>query len=114
MGTQGARTVGVEEELLLVDVDDRAAAVGRGPRRRRVAEQQPDDVGPEGGVEGELQRYMVETQSSVCTDLADVERELRDWRHTVSIAAREAGAGPRRSGPRPLPVTASSRPSCGT
>jgi carboxylate-amine ligase len=89
----GVRTVGVEEEVLLVDV-----ATGRPCSvAARVIDaltgEEPRDIGREGGVEGELQRYMVETQSSVRTDLADVERELRGWRHRVAVAAREAGAG---------------------
>ena len=97
------RTVGVEEELLLVDM-----ATGR-PRSvaARVIDalspDQPHDVGSEGGVESELQRYMVETQSSVCTDLTDVERELRQWRHRVATAAREAGAGAAALATSPVP-----------
>ena len=46
---------------------------------------------------------MVETQSSVGTDLAAVEHELKDWRHTVSVAAREAGAGSAALGTSPFP-----------
>ena len=95
MGTLEARTVGVEEELLLVDVTTGRPRSVAGRVVDAVAARQPDDVGPEGGVEGELQRYMVETQSSVCTDLADVERELRDWRHAVSVAAHRVGGGAR-------------------
>jgi carboxylate-amine ligase len=86
------RTVGVEEELLLVDVHT--------GKPRAVASQviaaTKADSGPaagEGGVEAELQRYMVETQSSVASELADVEDELREWRRVVASAAREAGAG---------------------
>ncbi|MEP6651575.1 MAG: glutamate--cysteine ligase, partial [Lapillicoccus sp.] len=103
MGTEAARTVGVEEELLLVDI-----ATGR-PRSvaGRVIDAASGDQAPEGGVdggvEGELQRYMVETQSSVCTDLIDVERELKDWRQTVAVAAREAGAGSAALATAPLP-----------
>ena len=100
---QGERTVGVEEELLLVDVSTGRPRSVAGQVIGAVSGDQPDDVGREGGVEGELQRYMVETQSSVCTDLADVERELRDWRHTVSVAAREAGAGSAALATSPLP-----------
>ena len=86
------RTVGVEEELLLVDVHT--------GKPRSVANQViaaadrhgvPGDG--EGGVEAELQRYMVETQSSVASELASVEGELRKWRRAVASAAREAGAG---------------------
>ena len=100
---QGERTVGVEEELLLVDVSTGRPRSVAGQVIGAVSGDQPDEVGREGGVEGELQRYMVETQSSVGTDLADVERELRDWRHTVSVAAREAGAGSAALATSPLP-----------
>jgi carboxylate-amine ligase len=50
-------------------------------------------VAGDGGVEPELQRYMVETQSSAASDLSDVEAELREWRRVVARAAWEAGAG---------------------
>jgi carboxylate-amine ligase len=91
--TSAMRTVGVEEELLLVDV--------RTGKPRSVASQviaaatDQDDapVAGDGGVESELQRYMVETQSSAASDLSDVEAELREWRRVVAHAAREAGAG---------------------
>jgi glutamate---cysteine ligase / carboxylate-amine ligase len=86
------RTVGVEEELLLVDVHT--------GKPRSVASQvlavTDEDSGHgagEGGVEAELQRYMVETQSSVASELADLETQLREWRRVVASAAREAGAG---------------------
>ena len=36
---------------------------------------------------------MVETQSSVASELADVEEELRRWRRVVANAAREARRG---------------------
>lgn len=101
------RTVGVEEELLLVDL--------RSGRPRSVAGQVLDGVagdsvdggveggGVAGGVEGELQRSMVETQSSAATDLADVGRELRGWRRTVAAAARDAGAGCAAIATSPMP-----------
>jgi glutamate---cysteine ligase / carboxylate-amine ligase len=86
------RTVGVEEELLLVDMHT--------GKPRSVASQviaaADEDSGHgagQGGVEAELQRYMVETQSSVASELADVGEELRQWRGAVANAAREAGAG---------------------
>ena len=90
--TSAMRTVGVEEELLLVDV--------RTGKPRSVASQviaaatDEDDapVAGDGGVEHELQRYMVETQSSAASDLSNVEAELREWRRVVAHAAREAGA----------------------
>ena len=85
------RTVGVEEELLLVDVQT--------GRPRSVAsqviaatEKRSGQGAGEGGVEAELQQYMLETQSSVASDLADVGEELRKWRRVVASAARVAGA----------------------
>ena len=83
--TSAMRTVGVEEELLLVDVHT--------GKLRSVASHVVAAAAGEGGVEAELQRYMVETQSSVASELADVEDELREWRRVVASAAREAGAG---------------------
>jgi glutamate---cysteine ligase / carboxylate-amine ligase len=102
--TSAMRTVGVEEELLLVDVHT--------GKPRSVASQviaaTNADSGPaagEGGVEAELQRYMVETQSSVASELADVEDELRKWRRVVASAAREAGAGVAAIGTAPVAGT---------
>jgi len=90
--TSAMRTVGVEEELLLVDVHTGKPRSVAG----QVIAATNADSGPaagEGGVEAELQRYMVETQSAVASELADVEDELRKWRRVVASAAREAGAG---------------------
>lgn len=100
--TAAMRTVGVEEELLLVDVHT--------GRPRSVASQviaaatDKDDgrTDGEGGVEAELQRYMVETQSSAARELADVDKELREWRKVVAHAAREAGAGVAALGAAPV------------
>jgi glutamate---cysteine ligase / carboxylate-amine ligase len=86
------RTVGVEEELLLVDVH---TGKPRSVASQVIAGADGDNVrgAGEGGVEAELQRYVVEIQSSVASELADVEEELRKWRRVVASAAREAGAG---------------------
>lgn len=83
------RTVGVEEELLLVDVH---SGKPRSVASQVIAATDGETVhgAGEGGVEAELQRYMVETQSSVASELADVEEELRKWRRVVASAAREA------------------------
>ena len=102
MGTVGERTVGVEEEMLLVDLATGRPRSVAGRVIDAAASGRPSETGSEGGVEGELQRYMVETQSSVCTELADVEGELRGWRHRVAVAAREAGAGSAALGTAPL------------
>ena len=90
--TSAMRTVGVEEELLLVDVH---TGKPRSVASQVIAATDGDSVRGtgEGGVEAELQRYVVETQSSVASELADVEEELHEWRLVVASAAREAGAG---------------------
>ena len=90
--TSAMRTVGVEEELLLVDVH---TGKPRSVASQVIAATDGDSVhgAGEGGVEAELQRYMVETQSSAASELADVEEALRKWRRVVASAAREAGAG---------------------
>jgi len=90
--TSAMRTVGVEEELLLVDVH---TGKPRSVASQVIAAVDGDGAGgaSEGGVDAELQRYVVETQSSVASELADVEEELGEWRRVVASAAREAGAG---------------------
>jgi glutamate---cysteine ligase / carboxylate-amine ligase len=86
------RSVGVEEELLLVDMH---TGKPRSVASQVIAATDRDSVpgAGGGGVEAELQRYMVETQSSAASELADVEEELRDRRRVVASAARVAGAG---------------------
>jgi carboxylate-amine ligase len=103
MGAAEVRTVGVEEELLLVELSTGRPRSVAGRVIDALADAQPDDVGPDGGVEGELQRYMVETQSSARTALSEVEAELRDWRGTVAVAARESGAGAAAIATAPVP-----------
>ena len=90
--TSAMRTVGVEEELLLVDVH---TGKPRSVASQVIATAHEDNApaAGDGGVEPELQRYMVETQSSAASDLSDVDAELREWRRVVAHAAREAGAG---------------------
>ena len=70
------RTVGVEEELLLVDVQ---TGKPRSVASQVIAATDDDSAhgaggggAGEGGVEAELQRYMVETQSSVAGELGEV------------------------------------------
>jgi carboxylate-amine ligase len=102
--TSAMRTVGVEEELLLVDVHTgkpRAVA----SQVLAATEEDTAHEAAEGGVEAELQRYMVETQSSVASELADVAEELRNWRHVVANAARDAGAGVAAIGTAPVAGT---------
>ena len=92
--TSGMRTLGVEEELLLVDVHTgKPRSVASQVVAAAAADGDNAQEASEGGVEAEFQRYMVETQSSVASELATVEAELRERRRVVARAARAAGAG---------------------
>ncbi|MFE6508252.1 glutamate--cysteine ligase [Nocardioides sp. NPDC057767] len=101
------RTVGVEEELLLVD------AVTGAPRSvasevLRVAHRHGDTeagVGEVGGSVGpEMQEQQVETDTPPEEHLGLLELDLRRWRDKARAAAKEAGAMILASGTTPLPV----------
>lgn len=102
------RTVGVEEELLLVDADTgRPRAVAA--QVLRLAEKRDrtaiDDTDTPGGtLAHELQQEQVEIDTHPHADLASLEDELRQWRRTTSVLAREAGARVVATGTSPLPV----------
>ena len=89
------RTVGVEEEFLLVDPDDgRAMAVGG-----VVLTVDGDDE-----LTGELQREQVETGTSPCHGLGELGGELRRTRERARAAANSAGAALAPLATSPLPV----------
>ncbi|MGY1776282.1 glutamate--cysteine ligase [Geodermatophilus sp. SYSU D00804] len=96
------RTVGVEEELLVVDPS--GTPVPRGPEALAVAAHRGEGETPEqhesaaqeeegspGHLVPELKRQQVELGTRVCTGLAEVERELRYWRGRADAAARAVG-----------------------
>ena len=74
-------TLGVEEELLLVDPDSGELR----PVAARAVRAHED-------VEAELFLQQVETQTSPCRSLDDLHREIRSSRRAVCDAAEEAGA----------------------
>jgi glutamate---cysteine ligase / carboxylate-amine ligase len=97
------RSVGVEEELLLVEPDTGrpAAVAGSAMRAARQAAAEPDpepgrDAGPEGGegakLEFELQLQQLETNTDPYRTLDDLGRELRRCRAAAASAAQQAGA----------------------
>lgn len=107
------RTMGVEEELLLVDEHGRAVAVASsvlaaaedrlgGPGRQ--VEDPSDDAGHGEGLEAELQLQQVEIDSRPCFDLADLRDDLVARRRQVDELARGAGARVAGLGTSPLPV----------
>ena len=108
------RTVGVEEELLLVDAEtghpltegpgvvDRAPAYLRGTVNSEAGAR----LGrPAGSVASELQQQQVEIDTAPRTALLDLELDLRSWRAAASRAAEELGARVVATGMSPLPFT---------
>lgn len=103
----GARSVGVEEELLLVDPDDGQALAASAAVLRRVAE-----VGCE-ALTSELTRQQVETNTNPCSSLEELASEVRRWRRAAADAASGSDASVAAMATSPLPVhpsiTSSSR-----
>jgi carboxylate-amine ligase len=89
------RTVGVEEEYLLVDPDT---------GRPRAVSHVALAAGSAGGLTGELQREQLESATRPCASLADVDRELRRARTSAARAATAAGAQLAALGTSPLAV----------
>ncbi len=104
------RTVGVEEELLLVDATTgRARALAREVLARAARDGDTDrghatDAEPSGGIEGELQQEQIETQTPPVRDLGTLGAELRRWRRRAAAAAEPLGCGIAAVGLSPLPV----------
>jgi carboxylate-amine ligase len=88
------RSVGVEEEFLLVEP-------GTG-RSRAVAGTVLRTGGPD--LEGELQEQQLETNSQPCQSLEDLHRELRRCRAAAAEAAGRAGAQVAAMATLPVPV----------
>ncbi len=94
-GATDARTVGVEEEFLLVDPDSgEARAMAGGVLQAADAEE----------LTGELQREQLETGTQPCRSLDDVGRELRRVRAAARDAARVVGVELAALGTSPLPA----------
>jgi len=90
--TVGMRTVGVEEELLLIDAHhDRTKPVATQVLRLATARGYADG-GLGGSLVHELQEQQLEAYTSPQVAMAQLEEELRCWRSRADSAAREAGA----------------------
>jgi carboxylate-amine ligase len=116
------RTLGIEEELLVVDTETgRPRSVAERVLRRapghgdaEVSSEdgqhsegsggQPTDE-PGGSLEAELQQQQLETDTPPRTDLADLDDDLRVWRDVAIVAARKTGARIVAAGTSPMPVT---------
>lgn len=108
------RTVGIEEELLLVEPESGrpiavSASVLRGTDspeiRRKAGVTEREEEGPGGNVTAEMQQQQVETDTPPRTSLDDLERDLATWRELAIRSARESGAQVLATGTSPLPVT---------
>jgi carboxylate-amine ligase len=123
----GMRTVGVEEELLVVDPAGNPVPLGPGAleaasrrgegetvaehdRAERATEDPADDgAAGTGGAPGahlvpELKEQQIELGTRVCSELSEVAAELRHWRSRADAAARTAGARVAALASAPVPV----------
>lgn len=100
------RTVGVEEEMLLVDIRDGRPKSVQGQVLLRSALQAPGVTahGVTGAVEGEFQQEQLETQTPPVSALADLEDEVRRWRRSADDAARRADCRVAALASSPLPA----------
>ncbi|MCM3659948.1 glutamate--cysteine ligase [Georgenia satyanarayanai] len=108
------RTVGVEEELLLVrSGTGQAVSLAQQVLRRAdvIGDADPDGPGPTGApgaagssLDGELQRQQVETGTAPHRHLLALHEELGSWRAHAESAARRVGARAVALGTSPLPV----------
>jgi glutamate---cysteine ligase / carboxylate-amine ligase len=86
------RTVGVEEELILVDPETlRLTSVSHGAVQlaQQADDGESDDIE---AVEEELFRPQIETATPPCATLADLDRDIRRARRQAAEAASESGA----------------------
>ncbi|MEU6346618.1 glutamate--cysteine ligase [Streptomyces sp. NPDC046977] len=98
-----ARTVGVEEELLLVDA--------RTAEPRAVADAVLDGGGPWAReLVVELQQQQLELNTSPCVTLDQLRGELRTWRRRAARLAAGQGVDIAALGTSPLPVSPSLTP----
>ena len=89
------RTVGVEEELLVVDAESgRPLSVAERVLRKATSSEElekaglsEDETSPGGTVEAELKRQQVETDTPPRTDLADLDKDVCSWRGLAVTAA---------------------------
>lgn len=108
------RTLGIEEELLLVDGESgRPLSVSSSVLRRAETPEQRRRAGvpdrpadsPGGNVTGELQQQQLETDTPPRTSLTELGDDLATWRDLAIRSARESGARVLATGTSPLPVT---------
>ena len=106
----GVRSVGVEEELLLVEPHTgrpravAAAVLEADGAGGASADSDPGGGGPEQELEYELQLQQVETSTRPCETLDELEGELRRARAAAADAAGRVGVRVAALGTSPVPV----------
>ncbi len=91
--TERVRTVGVEEEFMLVAADGGLRPVAPAVLRYADATRpHSDDAVPGGHLEKELKQEQIETSTHPCEDLDDLAGQLRVQRAAADGSARLAGA----------------------
>ncbi|MFH9134053.1 glutamate--cysteine ligase [Streptomyces sp. NPDC017524] len=96
-----ARTVGVEEELLLVDP---ASGEARALSSAVLAIAEKEAVG-ESAFEQELHRQQLEFSTHPCADMSELAASVQQWRTAAVRHASEVGASVVALGTSPLPVS---------
>ncbi|MEU6957731.1 glutamate--cysteine ligase [Streptomyces sp. NPDC045714] len=96
-----ARTVGVEEELLLVDA---ASGEARALSSAVLAIAEKEAVG-DSAFESELHRQQVEFSTHPCADMSELAASVHRWRNEAVRHATEAGASVVALATSPLPVS---------
>lgn len=87
------RTIGVEEEFLLVDEDGAPRAVAAAVLQHASAQDGDDDPAtPGGSLEKEFAEEQVETSTHPCTDLGALLEQVRAGRWHADTSAQHAGA----------------------
>jgi glutamate---cysteine ligase / carboxylate-amine ligase len=110
------RTVGVEEELLLVEQQTGAPTAIAERLLQRWKSDADTDRGAEkrpfaGAIEGELQQQQIEIESAPCTSLADLAHQIQDWRRQADQLARTSAGRAVAIATSPLAVSPQMMPS---
>lgn len=107
------RSVGVEEELLLVEPGTGRALPVAGDVLEHAKAWPDDEVRGWGGelIESELQQQQLEIHTRPLTDLDELDEELRAARRTADQVARAAGARIAATGLYPSPIIPVATPS---
>ena len=100
------RTVGVEEEMLLVDVHTGRPRAVSGQMLLHAPRRRPESagVGVHGALAAEMQQQQIETRTAPAADMAGLRAEVRRWRSEAVSAARGTGSSVAALATSPLPV----------